>query len=60
MVMILCWMELVVGLWTHAVPPLFYKELPETTTDDIEMRVCVDEAHLNENIAVEEIDIYMQ
>ncbi len=40
-------------------PPWFYKELPESTTDDIEMRVCVDEAHTNENIAVEKIDIYM-
>ncbi len=24
-------------------PPWFYKELPEPTTDDIEMRVCRDE-----------------
>ncbi len=37
--------------------PWFYKKLPEPTIDDIEMRVCVDEAHTNEDIAV---DIYVQ
>ncbi len=41
-------------------PPWFYKELPESTTDDIEIRVCIDEESANENIAVEKIDIYVQ
>ncbi len=32
-------------------PPWFYKELPEPTTDDIEMRVCNDQGSTNEDIA---------
>ena len=31
-------------------PPWFYKQLPQPTTDDIEMRVCRDE--ISENIAI--------
>ncbi len=41
-------------------PPWFYKELPEPTTDDIEMRVCTDQRSTNEDIAIEKIDIYVQ
>ncbi len=40
-------------------PPWFYKELPEPTTDDIEMRVCTDQRSINEDIAIEKIDIYV-
>ncbi len=40
-------------------PLWFYKEI-EHTTDDIEMRVCVDQASTNEDIAIEKIDIYVQ
>ena len=39
-------------------PPWFYKELPEPTTDDIEMRVCKDGG--DENIAIEMVDIYVR
>ena len=39
-------------------PPWFYKQLPQPTTDEIEMRVCRDES--NENIAVELVNIYIQ
>ncbi len=39
-------------------PPWFYKELTEPTTDDIEMRVCTNDASANEDIAIEKIDIY--
>ena len=39
-------------------PPWFYKQLPQATTDDIEMRVCKDEN--GENIALTEIDIYVR
>ena len=39
-------------------PPWFYKQLPQPTTDDIEMRVCRDES--DENIAITEIEIYVQ
>ena len=41
-------------------PPWFYKELPEPTTDDIEMRVCSDENRVNEDIAIQSFDIYVQ
>ncbi len=39
-------------------PPWFYKELPEPTTDDIEMQVCRDGS--DENIAIEMVDIYIR
>ena len=39
-------------------PPWFYKQLPQPTTDDIEMRVCKDGS--DENIAITEIEIYVQ
>ena len=39
-------------------PPWFYKQLPQPTTDDIEMRLCRDDA--NENIAIEVVNIYIQ
>ena len=41
-------------------PPWFYKQLPQTTTDDIEMRVCRDETRFNEDIAIEIIELYVQ
>ena len=41
-------------------PPWFYKQLPQPTTDDIEMRVCRDEDASNEDIAIEMIEIYVQ
>ena len=39
-------------------PPWFYKQLPQSTTDDIEMRVCKDGS--GENIGITEIEIYIQ
>jgi hypothetical protein len=45
---------------TFNTPPWFYKELPQPTTDDIEMRVCTDEEKSAEDIAIEIIDIYVQ
>ena len=39
-------------------PPWFYKQLPQPTTDDIEMRMCKDRS--DENIAITEIEIYVQ
>ena len=41
-------------------PPWFYRELPHPTADDIEMRVCRDETRINEDIAIEVIDVYVQ
>ena len=41
-------------------PPWFHKKLPSVTTDDIEMRVCSDESRDNEDIAVSNVEIYVQ
>ena len=41
-------------------PPWFCKQLPQPTTDDIEMRVCRDEDASNEDIAIEMVEIYIQ
>ena len=40
-------------------PTQFYKQLPQPTTDDIEMRLCRDESASNENIFIEMISIYV-
>ena len=41
-------------------PPWFCKELPEPTTDDIEMRVCLNQHPYYGDILIEDIDIYVQ
>ena len=41
-------------------PPWFYRELPQSTTDDIEMRVCRNEDRDNEDIAIEVVEIYVR
>ena len=41
-------------------PPWFYKQLPQFTTDDIEMRVCRNNNNGNEDIAIEMFEIYIQ
>ncbi len=41
-------------------PPWFCKELPQPTTDDIEVRVCANEAFTNEDVAIELIELYLQ
>ena len=41
-------------------PPWFYKQLPQPTTDDIEMRVCRNEDATNEDIAIQVAEIYVQ
>ena len=41
-------------------PPWFYKQLPQATTDDIEMRVCRNKGRANEDIAVEIVELYVQ
>ena len=41
-------------------PPWFYKQLPQPTMDDIEVRVCRDEVRSDEDIAIEIIDLYVQ
>ena len=41
-------------------PPWFHRELPQPTTENIDMRVCRDEENTNEDIAVEVVEIYVQ
>ena len=41
-------------------PPWFYKQLPEPISADIQMRVCRDESNRNEDIAIQEFEIYIQ
>ena len=41
-------------------PPWFCKQLPQPTTDDIEMRVCADQATNDEDVALESVEIYVQ
>ena len=41
-------------------PPWFMKELPSSTSDDIEMRLCANEARSNEDINIESVELYVQ
>ena len=41
-------------------PPWFCKQLPQTTNDDIEVRICRDEPGGNEGTLIELIKIYIQ
>ena len=41
-------------------PPWFYKELPVTISDPVEMRVCSDEDRSNEDIAMSSTLLYIQ
>ena len=41
-------------------PPWFYKELPQPTSDNIELRSCRDENGFGENILIGAVEIYVQ
>ena len=41
-------------------PPWFYKELSRSTSNNIEMRVCRDQARSDEDVVIDKIDIYVQ
>ena len=41
-------------------PPWFCKTLPHQTTDDIELRLCIDEALSNEDVLFEKVELYVQ
>ncbi len=42
-------------------PPWFCKQLPQPTTDDIELRLCADGLYTNdEDIAIRQVDIFIQ
>ena len=41
-------------------PPWFCKQLPQPTTDDIELRLCGDNGFNHEDSAIEQIELYVQ
>ena len=41
-------------------PPWFIKELPSSTSEDIEMRLCADQPRFDEDITFETIELYVQ
>ena len=41
-------------------PPYFTKQLPNTTTDDIEARICMRPSLSDSNLAVELVELYVQ
>ena len=43
---------------TFNTPPWFYKQLPQPTSDDIEVRVCADQDRNDEDIRIEKIHIF--
>ena len=40
-------------------PPWFMKELPSSTSDDIEMRLCTDQECTDEDINFESVELYV-
>ena len=40
-------------------PPWFCKQLPQSTTDDIELRLCHDELSQNEDILIDTVELYV-
>ena len=41
-------------------PPWFHKELPQSTADDVEIRICRDQHRGDEDIAIKLMEIYIQ
>ena len=41
-------------------PPWFCKQLPQPTTDDIELRLCSDQSTSNEDALIELVELYVQ
>ena len=41
-------------------PPWFCRQLPQPTTDDIELRLCGDEITSNEDTPIEQVEIYIR
>ena len=40
--------------------PWFYRKLPVSMTDDYEVRICKDQHHSDEDVAVEKLELYVQ
>ena len=41
-------------------PPWFCKQLPQSTSDDIELRLCSDDLHIEEDTPIELVEIYIR
>ena len=41
-------------------PPWFCKQLPQSTSDDIELRLCADDLHIREDTPIELVEIYIR
>ena len=41
-------------------PPWFSVEVPESTNEDIEVRICHSEHNNNEGVYVEQLELYIQ
>ena len=41
-------------------PPWFYRQLPQSTADDLEIRACRDEPGMNENSLIQSIALYVR
>ena len=41
-------------------PPWFNRQLPQSTNDDIEMRVCRDEIAINEDIGIQMVELFVR
>ena len=41
-------------------PPRFYRQLPQSTADDLEIRACRDESGTNENSLIQSIELYVR
>ena len=48
------------GCCTEIGKPWFYKKLPLPTSGDFEVRICKNEAHANEDIAIEKLELYVR
>ena len=48
------------GCCTFNNPPWFCKQLPQTTSDDLELRICANQPTNNEDVPIEYIELYVQ
>ena len=48
------------GCCSYNNPPWFYKQLPQSTTDNIEMRLCRDEDRRSEDVYIQIAEVYIQ
>ena len=47
------------GCCSHIGMPWFYRKLPVAVAEDFEVRICKDQDHPNEDVAVEKLELYV-